>query len=88
MQGGDKVTKVGFVAGTIARDKVLAFERLLFRVTRGNVLLRQTDVGKIKDPSTGEDMEKVVFCVFFAGDRAHNKIQKVRTLQTFAQKQR
>lgn len=73
------MSKVGFIAGTIQKEKVLAFERLLFRATRGNVFLRQTDVGSLKDPATGEEQAKVVFVVFFAGERAQQKIQKVRT---------
>ncbi len=74
----DKVARVGFVAGTVVKEKVLAFERLLFRATRGNMLLKQQDVGLIKDPESGESLSKVVFCVFFAGERAQNKIHKVR----------
>ena len=41
------MSRVGFVAGTLASDKVPAFERLLFRATRGNVFLRQVGVGSI-----------------------------------------
>jgi V-type H+-transporting ATPase subunit a len=77
IQGVDKVAKVGFVAGTIAKDKLLAFERLLFRATRGNVFLKHSEVGRLKDPATGEDVEKSVFAVFFAGERAQIKINKV-----------
>ncbi len=72
------MAKVGFIAGTIQKEKVLAFERLLFRATRGNVFLKQADVGRLKDPATGEEQEKVVFAVFFAGERAQIKIQKVK----------
>jgi len=75
--GGDKVAKVGFVAGTIQQEKVLAFERLLFRATRGNVFLKQGPPGIIKDPATGEEQSKVVFVVFFAGERAQAKINKI-----------
>ena len=55
-----------------------AFERLLFRATRGNMYLRHTTVGSVVDPITGEKQEKAVFVVFFAGERARTKILKVR----------
>jgi V-type H+-transporting ATPase subunit a len=76
-QGGDKMARVGFVAGTIQSDKIAAFERLLFRATRGNVFLKQSAVGKIRDPASGEEMEKSVFVIFFAGERSRAKVNKV-----------
>mmetsp|Transcript_13609 Transcript_13609/g.33446 ORF Transcript_13609/g.33446 Transcript_13609/m.33446 type:complete len:858 (-) Transcript_13609:923-3496(-) len=75
--GGDKVAKVGFVAGTIQQDKINSFERLLFRATRGNMYLRTVSVGTIRDPATGDEVEKSVFVVFFAGDRARAKVNKI-----------
>lgn len=66
------------MAGLIAQDKLPGFERLLFRATRGNMFLRRAAVGSVKDPATGEAVEKMVFVVFYAGDRARQKILKVR----------
>ena len=77
-QGQDKVSRIGFVAGTIPADKVMGFERLLFRATRGNMFLRQGSVGEVKDPITNETVSKHVFVIFFAGDRSRTKIMKVR----------
>lgn len=37
--------QLGFVAGTIPVEKLAAFERLLFRATRGNMFLKFTPVG-------------------------------------------
>lgn len=70
--------RLGFVAGTIAEDKLHAFERLLFRATRGNMFLKFSSVGTVVDPTTTEKVEKAVFVVFFAGERARSKILKVR----------
>ena len=61
-----------------ARCALQAFERLLFRATRGNMYLRHATVGTVVDPITGEKQEKAVFVVFFAGERARTKILKVR----------
>lgn len=35
-----KSVRLGYVSGLIAADRVLAFERLLFRATRGNMYLK------------------------------------------------
>lgn len=45
--------QLGFVAGVIGRERVLGFERMLWRVSRGNVFLRQADIEKpFTDPKT------------------------------------
>lgn len=47
--------KLGFITGLVPRDKSLAFERILFRATRGNVFLRQSAVEHpVTDPVSGE----------------------------------
>lgn len=40
------------------------------------MFLRRSAVGSVKDPATGEGVEKAVFVVFYAGDRARQKILK------------
>lgn len=44
------------------------------------MFLRQTPVGSVKDPATGEQQEKHVFVVFYAGERARTKVLKVRVV--------
>mmetsp|Transcript_13608 Transcript_13608/g.33441 ORF Transcript_13608/g.33441 Transcript_13608/m.33441 type:complete len:845 (-) Transcript_13608:923-3457(-) len=72
-----KAGRLGFVAGLVSAERLSGFERLLFRATRGNMFLRTTPVGRVQDPASGERMEKVVFVVFFAGERARTKIMKI-----------
>ncbi|GAX85466.1 hypothetical protein CEUSTIGMA_g12882.t1 [Chlamydomonas eustigma] len=74
---GDKTSKVGFLAGTIQQDKVNAFERLLFRATRGNLFLKSAPLEELRDPASGEVQKKSVFVVFFAGERSRQKAQKI-----------
>ena len=73
-----KSARLGFVAGLVPEDKLNPFERLLFRATRGNMFLKSASVGAVVDPATGERVEKAVFVVFFAGERARSKILKAR----------
>ncbi|KAL4555595.1 hypothetical protein LXL04_038219 [Taraxacum kok-saghyz] len=73
-----KQVKLGVLAGLVAKGKSMAFERILFRATRGNVFLRQSSVDEaVVDPSSGEKVEKNVFLVFYSGERAKNKVLKI-----------
>ncbi|XVE94623.1 hypothetical protein REPUB_Repub02eG0024700 [Reevesia pubescens] len=73
-----KQVKLGFISGLVPREKSLAFERILFRATRGNVFLKQSVVeDPVTDPASGEKVEKNVFVVFYSGERARNKIVKI-----------
>ncbi|XP_039020647.1 V-type proton ATPase subunit a3-like [Hibiscus syriacus] len=73
-----KQVKLGFVSGSIPREKSLAFERILFWATRGNLFLKQSVVeGPVTDPASGEKAEKNVFVVFYSGETMKNKIVKI-----------
>ncbi|RVW50361.1 V-type proton ATPase subunit a3 [Vitis vinifera] len=73
-----KQVKLGFVSGLVPREKSMAFERILFRATRGNVFLKQALVEDcVIDPVLGEKIEKNVFVIFFSGERVKNKILKI-----------
>ncbi|XP_026425382.1 V-type proton ATPase subunit a1-like [Papaver somniferum] len=67
-----------FISGIISKSKVLRFERMLFRATRGNMLFNQATAEEyVADPISGEMVEKTVFVVFFSGEQAKNKILKI-----------
>ncbi|KAL1554314.1 V-type proton ATPase subunit a3 [Salvia divinorum] len=73
-----KQVRLGFITGLVPREKSMAFERILFRATRGNVYLKQVVVDEpVVDPVSGDKVEKNVFAVFFSGERAKNKILKI-----------
>ncbi|KAG6653366.1 hypothetical protein I3843_05G063300 [Carya illinoinensis] len=73
-----KQVKLGFITGLVPQEKSMAFERIIFRATRGNVFIRQVVVeDPVTDPVTGEKIEKNVFVVFYSGERAKNKILKI-----------
>ncbi|KAI9077100.1 hypothetical protein K1719_040922 [Acacia pycnantha] len=67
-----------FISGMICKSKVLRFERMLFRATRGNMLFNQAAADElIEDPVSNEKIEKTVFVVFFSGEQARTKILKI-----------
>ncbi|KAF3438721.1 hypothetical protein FNV43_RR21485 [Rhamnella rubrinervis] len=66
-----------FISGIICKSKVLRFERMLFRATRGNMLFNQAPADEqIMDPLSTEMVEKTVFVVFFSG-AGKTKILKI-----------
>ncbi|XP_077220059.1 V-type proton ATPase subunit a2-like [Tasmannia lanceolata] len=73
-----KQVKLGYISGLVPKEKSMAFERILFRATRGNMFLKQAVVdGPVTDPASGEKVEKNVFVVFYSGERAKTKILKI-----------
>uniref|UniRef100_A0A8C2JDS0 V-type proton ATPase subunit a n=1 Tax=Cyprinus carpio TaxID=7962 RepID=A0A8C2JDS0_CYPCA len=61
-----------FVAGVINRERIPTFERMLWRVCRGNVFLRQTE---IEDPL--EDPTTVSVFFFFSLIKLKNRVKKI-----------
>ncbi|KAJ4969950.1 hypothetical protein NE237_003049 [Protea cynaroides] len=67
-----------FVSGIICKSKILRFERMLFRATRGNMFFNQALAEQyVIDPVLTEKVEKTVFVVFFSGEQARTKILKI-----------
>uniref|UniRef100_A0A8D3DJ80 V-type proton ATPase subunit a n=1 Tax=Scophthalmus maximus TaxID=52904 RepID=A0A8D3DJ80_SCOMX len=70
--------RLGFVAGVIGRERIPTFERMLWRVCRGNVFLKQADIeDTLEDPTTGDQVHKSVFIIFFQGDQLKNRVKKI-----------
>ncbi|XP_078501510.1 V-type proton ATPase 116 kDa subunit a 1 isoform X3 [Lissotriton helveticus] len=70
--------RLGFVAGVISRERIPTFERMLWRVCRGNVFLRQAEIEfPLEDPVTGDYVHKSVFIIFFQGDQLKNRVKKI-----------
>ncbi|CAL9692897.1 unnamed protein product [Knipowitschia caucasica] len=70
--------RLGFVAGVIGRERIPTFERMLWRVCRGNVFLRQSEIeDPLEDPTTSDQVHKSVFIIFFQGDQLKNRVKKI-----------
>ncbi|XP_006138122.2 V-type proton ATPase 116 kDa subunit a 4 [Pelodiscus sinensis] len=70
--------KLGFTAGVIKRERMVPFERLLWRACRGNIYLKYTEMDtSLEDPITKEQMKKNVFIIFYQGEQLKQKIRKI-----------
>jgi V-type H+-transporting ATPase subunit a len=69
---------IGFVAGVIARERVAAFERILWRTLRGNLYMNQSEIPEpLINPATNEPVAKNVFVIFAHGKEILAKIRKI-----------
>lgn len=72
------VMNIGFVAGVIPRDRVAAFERILWRTLRGNLYMNQSEIPEpLIEPSNNEPINKNVFVIFAHGKEILAKIRKI-----------
>ncbi|KFP01738.1 V-type proton ATPase 116 kDa subunit a isoform 4 [Calypte anna] len=70
--------KLGFIAGVIRREKMINFENILRRVSRGNIYLRYTEMDTpLEDPVTREEVRKNVFIIFYQGEQLKQKIVSI-----------
>lgn len=69
---------IGFVSGVIPRDRIGAFERILWRTLRGNLYMNQSEIpDPIIDPTNNEEVHKNVFVIFAHGKEIIAKIRKI-----------
>ena len=72
------VMNIGFVSGVIPREKLGAFERILWRALRGNLYMNQSEIPEpIINPETNEEIRKNVFVIFAHGKEIIAKIRKI-----------
>lgn len=83
-QGSDQADRsfstmnIGFVAGVIPRERLAAFERILWRTLRGNLYMNQSEIPEsIINPETNEGVSKNVFVIFAHGKEIIAKIRKI-----------
>jgi V-type H+-transporting ATPase subunit a len=71
--------QLGFVAGVILRERLPAFEKMLWRACRGNVFLRVAEIeDPLEDPHAGSgEVFKSVFVIFFQGEQLKSRVKKI-----------
>ena len=69
---------IGFVSGVIPRERLAAFERILWRTLRGNLYMNQSEIPEaIINPENNEETRKNVFVIFAHGKEILAKIRKI-----------
>lgn len=72
-QGG-----LNLLCGVIPREKVGTFERLLFRITRGNCVVRTDDIDEpFYNLVNNESVKKSVFAILYSAPRLGEKLKKL-----------
>ena len=69
---------IRYIAGTINKDEVMRFKRLLFRVSRGKVLSYFEDIDVELKDFQGKNLQKCVYVIVFEeGTHLREKVTKV-----------
>ncbi|CEP07000.1 hypothetical protein [Parasitella parasitica] len=73
------IDNLGYVTGVIPREKIQIFERVLWRILRGNLYMNFAEIhDDIIDPAdTTKKVQKNVFAIFAHGQEVINKIKKI-----------
>ncbi|XP_071943516.1 V-type proton ATPase 116 kDa subunit a 1-like isoform X2 [Antedon mediterranea] len=72
------IQSLGCLSGVLNRDRLPAFEQMLWRVSRGNIFLRCNEIERpLQDPVTGDDVYKCVFVLFFQGEQLGIRARKI-----------
>jgi V-type H+-transporting ATPase subunit a len=72
------VMNIGFVSGVIPRERLPAFERILWRTLRGNLYMNQSEIPEaLINPENNEEVRKNVFVIFAHGKEIIAKIRKI-----------
>ncbi|XP_053959873.1 V-type proton ATPase 116 kDa subunit a 1-like [Anastrepha ludens] len=75
---GQQRGELGFVAGIINLERFFSFERMLWRISHGNVFLKRSDLSEpLIDMETHTPTIKTIFVAFFQGDQLKQRIKKV-----------
>jgi len=70
--------RFNITGGVIDRSRMMAFERMLWRVSKGNVFCKFVEIEEqMEDPSSGETLYKNVFIVFFQGEELKSRVKKI-----------
>jgi len=76
-----KTSNLKYVAGVIPRKTMPVFERILWRILRGNLCMNHSEIEEpLQDPETDKKIEKNVFIIFAHGDAMIQKIKRVAEL--------
>ncbi|KAI5688596.1 Vtype ATPase 116kDa subunit family [Leishmania braziliensis] len=76
--GGASGDGLLLVTGVIPKERIPLFERLVYRVTRGNSVMRVDDIDKpFYNINSNEPVHKSVFAVYFSAPRLRERLIKM-----------
>ncbi|VDM57535.1 unnamed protein product [Angiostrongylus costaricensis] len=68
---------IGYSVGVIRRERLPAFERVLWRACHHAVYLRSSPIDEDLEDENDEKCQKAVFILFYKGDRLRSIVEKV-----------
>ena len=72
------IMKFNSISGVVSTEERYRFERMIFRTTRGNSLIRFSEIGNpIVDPENGVSSSKSVFLIFYKSSTIDLKLKKI-----------
>lgn len=78
LEKGSDAIRFGYITGVLKQENRVNFERMLFRATRGNCLVRFADIDTpLANAETGADERLTVFLVFFRSTLIQNKVRRL-----------
>ncbi|XP_059177289.1 V-type proton ATPase 116 kDa subunit a 1-like isoform X3 [Physella acuta] len=73
-----QTASLNFYVGTIQRERVPVFERVMKFITHSTVFMRVEEIPTpFRDPATGDLLHKCMFIVFYQGEQLKVKVKKV-----------
>ncbi|KAK0394931.1 hypothetical protein QR680_001017 [Steinernema hermaphroditum] len=70
-------SELKFMAGIMKRSTVVAFERVLWRMCKGNVYMRALDIEDDVSDVFHDPVSKSAFVLFFSGEQLRKIVQKI-----------
>jgi len=75
---GGASLKFNITAGVLDRARMGAFERMLWRVSKGNVFIKFVEIDEeMVDPTCGSPLYKTVFIIFYQGSELGSRVSKI-----------
>jgi len=78
---GNVAGGLNILCGCMPLSQTEIFQRLVFRTTRGNAIVRIDEIPEpFENPMQGEEVQKGVFVVFFSATRLRDKLKRLAEL--------
>uniref|UniRef100_A0A7I4YMX2 V-type proton ATPase subunit a n=1 Tax=Haemonchus contortus TaxID=6289 RepID=A0A7I4YMX2_HAECO len=75
--GKGEKAPISYVVGVIRRERLLVFERVLWRASHHTAYLRSSNIEEDLEDENNLKVHKAVFIVFYKGDRLRSIVEKV-----------